>query len=237
MAFAVTEHARKCAQSSAEEGTARLGSFAHELRNRLAAATMSFDLLKRGRVGIDGSTGQVLGRSLRGLHALIDLSLAEVRLESSVQRRQRVGISKLVEEVGLEASIDASARGLEFSVTSGEPGVDVEGDPQLIEAAVGNLVQNAFKFSRSGGHVALRTTATAVRVLIEIEDECGGLKPGTAEDIFRPFVQHDANRTGLGLGLSISRESIAAAGGEIRVRDVPGRGCVFTIDLPRQAPP
>jgi HSP20 family protein len=110
MAFAVTEHARKCAQSSAEEGTARLGSFAHELRNRLAAATMSFDLLKRGRVGIDGSTGQVLGRSLRGLHALIDLSLAEVRLESSVQRRQRVGISKLVEEVGLEASIDASAR-------------------------------------------------------------------------------------------------------------------------------
>jgi hypothetical protein len=84
--------------------------------------------------------------------------------------------------------------------------------------------------------VSLKTRATASRVLIEIEDACGGLPPGKADALFRPFVQGGADRTGLGLGLSISRKSVEGDGGELRVRDVPGVGCVFTIDMPRLAP-
>ena len=70
-------------------------------------------------------------------------------------------------------------------------------------------------------------------MLVEVEDECGGLPPGKAGDLFRPFEQRGGDRTGLGLGLSITRKSIEADGGTVRVRDMPGTGCVFTIDLPR----
>ena len=100
------------------------------------------------------------------------------------------------------------------------------------------MLQNAFKFSRHGGHIILRTTTTADegRVQIEVEDECGGLPPGRAEDLFRPFEQRGANRSGLGLGLAIARESVETNGGLIRARNLPGKGCVFTIDLPVLSP-
>jgi hypothetical protein len=70
-------------------------------------------------------------------------------------------------------------------------------------------------------------------VLIDVEDECGGLPPGKAEDLFRPFEQRGADKSGLGLGLSISMKGVRANGGEIRVRNLPGKGCTFTVDLPR----
>jgi signal transduction histidine kinase len=57
------------------------------------------------------------------------------------------------------------------------------------------------------------------------------------EEIFRPFAQFSAERTGLGLGLPISRRGVEANGGTLHVRNLPGTGCVFTIDLPRAAPP
>jgi signal transduction histidine kinase len=111
----------------------------------------------------------------------------------------------------------------------------VDVDRQLIAAAVANLLHNAFKFGRPNGHITLRTDSatTPDRVLIEVEDECGGLPPGQAEDLFRPFAQRSTDRSGLGLGLAIARESVEVNGGELRVRNVPGHGCVFTIDLPR----
>ncbi len=70
-------------------------------------------------------------------------------------------------------------------------------------------------------------------MLIEVQDECGGLPPGKSDELFRPFEQRGADHTGLGLGLTISLKGVRANGGEIQVRDVPGSGCVFTVDLPR----
>jgi signal transduction histidine kinase len=61
------------------------------------------------------------------------------------------------------------------------------------------------------------------------------LPAGNAEDLFRPFTQTGHDRSGLGLGLSICRRSVDANGGVLSVRDVPGAGCVFSIDLPRHA--
>ena len=75
------------------------------------------------------------------------------------------------------------------------------------------------------------------RILIEVEDKCGGLPPGELEKMFLPFTQSGADRTGLGLGLSISRRSVEANEGTLNVRDIPGSGCVFTIDLPRHPMP
>jgi hypothetical protein len=151
-----------------------------------------------------------------------------------VHRREHVLLTELMEEVEVAAAIEANARGLQLTVTPVEPGVTIDVDRQLLAAALANLLQNAFKFSRPQGHVVVRSGSVPAsgRVLIEVEDECGGLPPGRAEDLFRPFEQRSADRSGLGLGLAIARDSVESNGGGIRARSVPGRGCIFTIDLP-----
>jgi hypothetical protein len=68
-----------------------------------------------------------------------------------------------------------------------------------------------------------------------VVDECGGLPARQVDELSRAFAQRGADRSGLGVGLSVSCRSAEAIGGEIRVRNVPGTGCVFTIDLPRAA--
>ena len=98
---------------------------------------------------------------------------------------------------------------------------------------VTNLLQNAFKFTRPGSCVKLRGSATADQVLIAVEDECGGLPDGTTEDLFKPFEQRSADRTGLGLGLAMCQWGAEVNGGFISARNLPEHGCVFTIGLPR----
>jgi hypothetical protein len=129
--------------------------------------------------------------------------------------------------------MEANARDLSFEVTPVAPGIDVAVDRQLLAGAVVNLLQNAFKFTCPQGRVSLNTVVTAQSVLIEVHDQCGGLPVGKAEELFQPFVQRNVAQTGLGLGLSISRRSIQAIGGQLRVRDMPGVGCVFTVELSR----
>jgi signal transduction histidine kinase len=235
IAQAVTEYARQREMSLTDGGVARLGFFAHELRNRLGAAILAFEALKSGAVGVGGSTGAVLGRNLIALRDLIDRSLTEVRLEAGLHRREHVPLTQLMEEVALAAALEAKALGVQLTVDPVEAGAAIRVDRQLIAAALANLLQNAFKFSRPKGHITLRTDTTSVpgRVLIEVEDECGGLAPGDAEDLFRLFEQRSTKRSGLGLGLAIARESVEANGGEIHARSLAGAGCIFTIDLPR----
>jgi hypothetical protein len=84
--------------------------------------------------------------------------------------------------------------------------------------------------------VQLRAEAVGRRVLIEVEDRCGGLRPGVVERMFKPFSQRADETTGLGLGLAIARQGVEADGGILGVRNLPGVGCVFTMDLPAHAP-
>jgi hypothetical protein len=233
IANAVTEYQRRRDESIAYEGTERLGVLAHELRNRLGAAMLSFTILQEGTVAIGGSTGAVLGRSLRGMGELINNALAGVRLESGLGQRHRISLSRLISDAEVEATLGADAGGLGLSVSPVDLDIHINVDEQIFSAALGNLLQNAFKFSRSHGHVTLRASATASHVLIEVEDECGGLPPGRAEDLFHPFAQRSEKRSGLGLGLTISRKGVEALGGTLGVRDLPGKGCVFFIELPR----
>ena len=234
IAQAVTEHARLQELALSDRGTERLGFFAHELRNVLGPAMLAFDVLKSGKVGVGGSTGTVLGRNLVALRDLIDRSLAAVRLEAGLQRRERVPLTELLEEIRLAAPMEATVRGLHLTFTPMKAAGAIDVDRPLIAAALANLLQNAFKFSRPNGHVVVRTdtTTAAGRVLIDVEDECGGLPEGKAEDLFLPFEQRSANRTGLGLGLAIARQSVETNGGVIRARSLPGKGCIFTVDLP-----
>jgi len=234
IAFAVTEFGRRPEQSVSDQGLEHLGVLAHELRNALSSATLAFSALQSGAVGTSGSTSAVVFRSLARMRDLLDRSFAEVRLKAGIHKRTHVSVASLVEDVALAAAIDAAHRGLQFTVAPVADGVMVFADAQILASALSNLIQNAFKFTRPSGHVSLRTHQTLDRVEIEIEDECGGLPADKIDHLFRMFEQYGADRTGLGLGLAISRQGVEDSNGVIRVRDLPGRGCVFTIDLPRQ---
>lgn len=237
IAGAVSEFARQREAAITKEGTERLGVLAHELRNLLNTATLSFESIKSGRVAPGGSTALVHGRSLLGLRDLIDRSLAEVRLDSGIERLELISVAEFLEEVEIGAVFQAQARGLRFASTTVDRTVTIEGDRQILAAALSNLLQNAFKFTHKQGCVSLTTLVTGDRVLIEVEDECGGLPPGKAEELFRPFEQRSSDRSGIGLGLSICLKAAKANGGNLLVRDLPGKGCVFTLDLPRKPPP
>src|SRR4030095_14626421 len=138
-------------------------------------------------------------------------------------------------ELTQAAALEATARGITFTVMSVADGVTVEADRQVFAAVLGNLLQNAFKFTRPRTTVTLRVAASPERVFIEIEDECGGLPAGKIEELFSPFQQRSTDRTGLGLGLAFSRWGAHANNGELHARNLPGKGCIFTVHLPRYA--
>jgi signal transduction histidine kinase len=242
IAVAVTEFSYQrdsmSADQQAHELNERLGFFAHELRNLINTATLALTAIKVGNVGLGGATGAVLDRSLVGLRNLIDKSLTEVRMTAGLSTQNHLfSLAEFIAEVRHSAALEAELRHCRLAVSEVDPRLAVDADRDLLFAAVGNLLQNAFKFTHRGSEVTLNAFASGDRILIDVEDHCGGLPPGDAERMFAPFVQGGADRTGLGLGLSISRRSVEANAGILGVRDVPGVGCVFTIDLPRHAMP
>ena len=214
----------------------RFGALAHELRNLIQTATLAVTAIKGGHVGLGGATGAVLDRSLVGMRKLVERPLADVRATAGLPaRRELVAVAGFISEVETAMALEAQARDCAFTVSAVEPQLAVEADPELLLSAVGNLLHNAFKFTARGTEVSLNAYAAADRIRIDVEDNCGGLPPGDAEKLFLPFTQNGTDRSGLGLGLSIARRSVERNNGFLSVRDVPGKGCVFTIDLPRHA--
>jgi signal transduction histidine kinase len=236
IAEAVTEHARITAESRSTEESERSGRVAHETRDLLNTAILAYQTLKRGAVAINGSTGAVLGRSLMGLRDLVDSTLSDIRIATNQQRHERVSVTPFLNDIATAGGLHAESRGLQFAVESGDPGWAVTGDPQLLASAVSNLLNNAFKYTLPGGRVVLRArTSENARLLIEVEDECGGI-PDSGGDPFEVFgKRRGRDRTGLGLGLSIARKAVRAHGGDIHIRNIPDKGCVFIIDLPLAA--
>jgi signal transduction histidine kinase len=243
IASAVTMYERESQRSHSDQATdrdknERMGFLIHELRNLVGTALVAFEVLKSGNVGVGGSTGAVLNRSLTGLRDLIARSLDEVRLTNAVRIRKRILVAEFIEEIGAGAILEADARGLKLVVSPVQEELAIDADRQVLAAVVGNLVQNAFKFTRSHSTVTLQVRASVDRVLIEVHDECGGL-PGEGEgkELFPSFEQRGADRTGLGIGVAFSRWGAEVNGGRLYTRNLPGAGCVFTVDLPRSSVP
>jgi hypothetical protein len=152
-------------------------------------------------------------------------------------RRQLISLASFIAEVNISASLEAQARGCGLDVSVVDPSLAIEADRDLLFSAVGNLLQNAFKFTQQQTEVWLHAYATGDRILIDVKDQCGGLPPGDAEKMFLPFTQGSTDKSGLGLGQSICRRSVEANSGVLSVRNMPGSGCVFTIELPRHGWP
>jgi len=235
IAEAVTEHARGTAESRSAEEIERLGYAAHELRDSLNTAILAFHTLKRGAVPIGGSTGAILGRSLMSLRQLIDRTLSEVRLEAGKQRRERLAVVAFIDEIAATGLLHAEDRAIQFSIEPIDPTLSIDADPQLLASAVMNLLHNAFKNTPSGRRVVLRARAEQGRLLIETEDECGGMPQGKSDPFHVFGDRRGRDRSGLGLGLSIARKAVRAHGGDIRIRNIPGKGCVFITEIPLAA--
>ena len=236
IADAVTEFSfqrdTQIARQQSVDANERFGFLVHELRNSLGTATLAIHALELGSMTMGGATGTVLKRSLSSMGSLISRALAEVR-SGLPEQRQTFSVDSFIQEAETAAQLVAGAAGCAFEVPPVDSLLAIRGNRELLLAALANLLQNAFKFTHPRTDVALKAYGRGEHVLIDVEDHCGGLPPGSAAKMFAPFNQHSHDKSGLGLGLSIARQSIEADFGTLTALDVPGTGCVFTICLPR----
>lgn len=238
IADAVTEFSAQRDASLARRQDAeineRVGFLVHELRNSLGAAMLAVNALEVGHLPVAGATGAVLKRSLVALKTLIDQALSDVRRKATSDTHPQVFyVASFIADAQNAAALYAAASRCTLTVAPVDPLLAISADRERLLAALANLLQNAFKFTRPNTEIALAARAFGQSVLIEVTDQCGGLPKESPEKMFSPFSQRSGDHSGLGLGLSIARQSVESDGGTLSVRDVPGTGCVFTISLPR----
>jgi len=129
----------------------------------------------------------------------------------------------------------AAQKGLEWQVNIPASLPVISADPDRLAQVVGNLVSNAIKYTPSPGSVTVSVGAEADTVWIRVSDTGPGIPTEEQERIFTPFYRgQSASRfpQGMGLGLSIARDLVAAHGGRLTVESTPGAGSHFTIWLP-----
>ena len=222
------------AEQQSSDTNERLGFLMHEIRNSLNSAGLAVGAMEAGNLGISGATGGVLKRSLDAMGKLVARSLAEVRQKGSPPDSRTVfSLAEFIAEAMAVASLDAQSRECPFTVHPVDPTLGVAANRDLMMGALANLLQNAFKFTHYYTEVTLSAYAAGDWVLIDVSDNCGGLPPGNAETLFSAFAQNSEDKSGLGLGLTVARQTVVANDGTLTVKDVPGHGCVFTISLPR----
>jgi signal transduction histidine kinase len=231
---AATRYANEKDEELRRQTSRHVAFLAHELRNPLGSMKLAFDTLRSE--GIPHESNElfvILERGFQKLRHLIDDVLIEVRFQAIADLRlERFPVATMLRDLAKESALDAEVRRMKLLVET--PGKDLLlfADPRLFASALSNLIRNAVKFSRDGGTVLVRARHVQGRVLVEVQDECGGLEGGQLEKLFDPFVQAGKDRSGFGLGLAIAKQVVDAHNGAIRVHNLPGKGCVFVIDLP-----
>lgn len=219
-----------------EQAERYIGFLAHEIRNPLGTARLALELLREKGQVTDVAASRSLARSLDKMQDLLDSALTDFTARRAPRPELRaIELADFLRDLMAEASAEAESKGIATAVAVPEP-IRLQVDPRLLRSAVSNLVRNAIKFSRAGSEVRVEARRGSGRVAISVADGCGGLPPGSIERLFNPFVQAGSDRSGFGLGLAIAKQVADAHGGAIRVHDVPGRGCVFVLDLPDEIP-
>lgn len=237
MADAASRHAALTATSEDRATTEHLAFLAHELRNALGSASMAVSLLEAAGAAPPASNRALasLSRAIPRALRLVDDSLVTVKLRALEHLdRQPLDLRQFLEDVSAESALDAETKGVTLvGSATGTATVDAK----ALRSAVSNLIRNAVKFTPAGGRVEVKARADDGRLVVEVADACGGIPESMVQRLFDPFVQAGQDRSGFGLGLAIARQVALAHEGQIRVHNLPGHGCVFVLDLPREPPP
>jgi signal transduction histidine kinase len=233
IAGAVAEYSHQrdmvIAREDAEAMHERLGHLADDLRTQVDCAMLAAAAIKSGSVAPGGATAAALDRSLERLRDIVERSLADIRMSAGMTMRpERIAVADLISELRVLGELEAKAKGCTLAVDGVDRELAVRADRAMLSSAVGQLLRSALKRTPPRGQVMLRTHASVTRVGIEVEDQGGGLPLGKVE----PAEQRSADRRSSEHALSM--RAAEAAGGRLRLRNSPGQGCVFTIELPRQ---
>jgi signal transduction histidine kinase/ActR/RegA family two-component response regulator len=223
------------ANRAKDEFLAMLG---HELRNPLGAITNATSVLDR--VASDdrvGAARAIIARQAAHLARLVDdlLDVARVQAGRVELKREPVDLRKLVERCAetLTPAEHAQERELVISATA----LFVDGDPARLEQIITNLLANALKYTRPGGHIWVNVSREGNRAVLRVTDDGIGIAPDLLPRVFDLFVQADRSldrsKGGLGLGLTLVKRLVDLHGGTVSARSGgPGKGSEFEVELP-----
>jgi signal transduction histidine kinase len=233
-AIASAEYIRRREADLVRREATHAGFLAHEMRNWLSTARFAFELL-RGRELRESSSELVgvIDESLRRAGQQLDDALLGQRLRGGVVAPTDLSLRALCDELVSDARAQMRERDVRVAVDV-PADLTLHADPRLLRSALANLVRNAVKFTAPGSQVQLRAEVVAGELLLEVEDRCGGIAPSAIEQLFAPFTQGAADRSGFGLGLPIARAAVEVQGGSVTVRNLVDTGCVFRLTLPLQ---
>jgi PAS domain S-box-containing protein len=221
-----------------------LTTLSHELRTPLNVILGWLTILDRSKPLRDASSAiAVIRRNAEHQAKLIEDLLDMTRLMAGAVRldMNEVDVGAVVEATvqGLQPAADEKNVRLTASV---EPGIgEVLGDAKRLQQVMWNLVQNAVKFTQSGGRVEIRAWRVNGQLRIKVQDTGQGIEKEFLPHVFERFRQQDASTTkeayGLGLGLSIAKLLIELHGGSIEASSPGvGQGATFTVEIPAAAP-
>jgi two-component system sensor histidine kinase TctE len=176
-------------------------------------------------------------RAARMVNQLLTLARTEAS-EQAQQNHEPLDLSRLVREVVEDWVMQAIEKQIDLGFETSGPAM-VRGNPVLLRELAKNLIDNALRYTPSGGHVTCRVTTNEVVCLLEVEDDGVGITEEQAEMVFERFYRvDDATTEGSGLGLAIVQEIAAQHESTATLRPNPtGRGAIARVALPAWHPP
>lgn len=169
------------------------------------------------------------------LSVMVGRALAGVRLEAGMARlkKQPNDIGQVISESLREFSPALSGRPVDLELAESLPVTDFDGD--MIKEVLGQLLDNAVKYSPAGSPVTIRADSRDSAIVVEVADRGSAIDPAERERVFDKFYRGRALASevpGAGMGLAIARSIVKAHGGDIRVSNRPGGGSLFAFSLP-----
>ena len=218
-----------------------LAVLGHELRNALGPVRNASQILERADAGEDDmrAARAMLDRQVTHMTRLIDdlLDVSRIAQGKILLRKDFIDVGALVRTVASDHRLLFEAGQIALEVRIPAEPIWTSGDPTRISQVIGNLFQNAAKFTDPGGRVTVSAESIGDDAVVEIRDTGIGMDAETARNAFHFFSQSESNRSrsrgGLGLGLALARGLVELHGGQLRAHsEGPGRGSCFTILLP-----
>lgn len=206
----------------------------HDLRNPIAEAKLDIQQLARQAPEIDDRLSSVEDNLSRATEVMENGVLySRLASRKEAMHRERIDLTDVVRSSVAASHDRAEAKDIHFDVEAPET-LYADVNP-LIEQAVGNLLDNAVKFSPEGSTVAVELTATADTVRFAVSDEGPGIPPAKRERLLQRFETDpgDGQGSGLGLGLAIARRLVHLHGGELVLGGSEAGGARVVLSLPR----